>query len=145
MADQVAVLDGGRIAQVAAPAQLYASPVDLGVATFVGDAVVLDAEATGEYASSPLGELLLRTPVHGTGRAIVRPEQIALGDAGEGVKATVTSTVFYGHDALVRVQVEASDGPVPVAVRRLGAPTDVAVGDHVGLRVVGPVSFYPAA
>jgi iron(III) transport system ATP-binding protein len=145
MADLVAVLTDGRIAQVAAPGELYSEPVDLGVATFVGDAVVLEVIADGRQASSPLGALELRTPVQGAGRAVVRPEQIILTEAGAGVKATVTATVFYGHDALVRVDVAGSDGPVPVAVRRLGAPTDVTVGDHVGLRVVGPVSFYPAA
>lgn len=145
MADEVAVMAEGRIAQVAPPGELYASPVDVGVATFVGDAVVLDVVADGSYADSPLGALQLRSAVYGNGRVVVRPEQITLGEAGSGVKATVTATVFYGHDALVRVDVEGTNGPVPVAARRLGAPTDVAVGDHVGLHVVGPVSFYPAA
>lgn len=143
MADQVAVMGDGRIAQVAAPGDLYSAPVDLGVATFVGDAVVLDVVAAGSYAESPLGALELRSPVSGAGRAVVRPEQIVLGEAGAGVEATVTGTVFYGHDAIVRVAVRGNDGQVPVAVRRLGAPTDVEVGDSVGVRVVGPVSFYP--
>ena len=145
MADLVAVMADRRIAQVATPGELYSAPVDLGVATFVGDAVVLDVVADGARATSALGALERRTPVYGAGRAVVRPEQITLTEADAGVKATVTATVFYGHDALVRVEVVGSDGPVPVAVRRLGAPTDVAVGDHVGLEVVGPVSFYPAA
>jgi iron(III) transport system ATP-binding protein len=145
MADLVAVMADGRIAQVAAPGELYASPVDLGVATFVGDAVVLDVIADGTRADSALGALELRESVRGTGRVVVRPEQITLTDAGRGVPATVTSTVFYGHDALVRVDVAGSDGPVPVAIRRLGAPTDVMIGEQVGVQVVGPVSFYPAA
>jgi iron(III) transport system ATP-binding protein len=145
MADLVAVMDGGRIAQVASPGALYAAPVDLGVATFVGDAVVLDVVASGMRADSPLGPLELREAVHGTGRVVVRPEQITLTDAESGIPATVTATVFYGHDALVRVDVAGSDGPVPVAIRRLGAPTDVSIGENVGVQVVGPVSFYPTA
>jgi iron(III) transport system ATP-binding protein len=142
MADQVAVMDAGVIAQVAAPSELYSSPVDLGVATFVGDAVVLPAEADGEHASSALGSLTLQGSAHGSGRAIVRPEQITLTDAAFGVKATVTSTVFYGHDALVRVEVEDPRGAIPVAVRRLGAPTDVEIGTVVGLEVTGQVPFF---
>ncbi|HEX6233857.1 MAG TPA: ABC transporter ATP-binding protein [Jiangellaceae bacterium] len=144
MADLVAVMDRGRIAQVAAPGELYASPVDLGVATFVGDAVILDVVADGLLAASALGTLELREQMHGSGRVVVRPEQITLTDAGSGIPATVTATVFYGHDALVRVDVAGSDGPVPVSIRRLGAPTDVSIGESVGVRVVGPVSFYPA-
>lgn len=145
MADLVAVMDRGGIAQVAAPGELYATPVDLGVATFVGDAVVLDVIADGKRADSALGPLELRESVHGSGRVVVRPEQITLTDVGNGIPATVTATVFYGHDALVRVDVAGSDGPVPVAIRRLGAPTDVTIGESVGVQVVGPVSFYPAA
>jgi iron(III) transport system ATP-binding protein len=144
MADQVAVLDAGRIAQVAAPGELYSSPVDLGVGTFVGDAVVLDVVADGGWADGPLGKLALQREAVGSGRAIVRPEQITFTDAGAGVPATVTSTVFFGHDALVRVDVAGADGPVPVAVRRLGAPTDIAIGDTVGLEVTGSVPFFPA-
>lgn len=144
MADLVAVMDRGRIAQVAAPGELYASPVDLGVATFVGDAVVLDVVADGTRAQSPLGPLELRESVRGAGRVVIRPEQITLTDAHSGIPGTVTATVFYGHDALVRVDVAGSEGPVPIAIRRLGAPTDVSIGESVGVQVVGPVSFYPA-
>jgi len=74
---------------------------------------------------------------------VIRPEQITLTDADSGILGTVTATVFYGHDALVRVDVAGSEGPVPIAIRRLGAPTDVSIGESVGVQVVGPVSFYP--
>jgi iron(III) transport system ATP-binding protein len=146
MADLVAVMAGGRIAQSAPPGDLYATPSDLGVATFVGDAVVLDAVATAVGAESPLGPLQLRdTAVRGPGRAVVRPEQVLLDRNGSGVVGTVTATVFYGHDALVRLSVAAPDGPVPVSARCQGLPPGVEVGDSVGLRVVGPVTFFPAA
>jgi iron(III) transport system ATP-binding protein len=142
MADHVAVMHDGRIAQVGTPGALYAEPADLGVATFVGDAVVVNVEADGEHARSPLGALALARPARGTGRAIVRPEQITFSRAGVGVPATVTSTVFYGHDAIVRLDVAGDDGPIPVSVRRLGAPVDVEIGSEVSLVVTGPVPFF---
>ena len=43
MGREVAVLRAGRLVQAAAPADLYRSPVDLDVAHFVGEAVVLPA------------------------------------------------------------------------------------------------------
>ncbi|HMG30939.1 MAG TPA: ABC transporter ATP-binding protein [Jiangellaceae bacterium] len=146
MADLVAVMASGRIAQAAPPGELYTAPSDLGVATFVGDAVVLDAVATAAGADSALGRLELHdTGVRGPGRVVVRPEQVLLDDTGNGVVGTVTGTAFYGHDAVVRVSVSASDGPVPVAARCQGLPPGVEIGDSVGLRVVGPVTFFPAA
>lgn len=144
MADLVAVMDGGRIAQSAPPGDLYNAPADLGVATFVGEAVVLDVVAAGASAESALGPLTLRHPAApGPGRVVVRPEQITVGRPGDGVPARVTGTVFYGHDALVRLELDGYAG-IPVAARQQGAPQAVAVGDSVAVQVVGPVSFYPA-
>ena len=81
MADLVAVMWGGRIAQAAPPDQLYAAPADLEVATFVGDAVVFDAVATAAGADSPLGPLQLNdAAARGPGRVMVRPEQVVLAD-----------------------------------------------------------------
>ncbi|MBD0292766.1 MAG: ABC transporter ATP-binding protein [Jiangellaceae bacterium] len=147
MADLVAVMANGRIAQAAEPAVLYSTPADVGVATFVGDAVVVEAVAGSAGATSSLGPLQLRDArVRGPGRAIVRPEQIVLGPADDGdcIVGTVVGTVFYGHDALVRVSVPVPGGSVAVSARCSGLPPDLAVGRAVGVRVVGPVTFFPA-
>jgi iron(III) transport system ATP-binding protein len=148
MADLVAVMWDGRIAQAAAPGELYTAPADLDVATFVGDAVVLEAVATAAGVESPLGRLHLQdAAARGPGRVIVRPEQVVLGEPdGEGtVVGTVVGTVFYGHDAVVRLSVAVPGGSVPVSVRCQGVPAELEVGGLVGVRVVGPVSFFPAA
>jgi iron(III) transport system ATP-binding protein len=57
MADQVAVLRGGRLVQLTDPRTLYRRPGDLDVATFVGEAVVLDADLRDGLAHCALGEL----------------------------------------------------------------------------------------
>ena len=148
MADLVAVMWSGHIAQAAPPGELYAAPADLEVATFVGDAVVFDAVATATGADSPLGPLRLNdAAARGPGRVVVRPEQVILGGAGaEGaVVGTVVATAFYGHDALVRLAVAVPGGTVPVSARCQGMPPDLEIGRSVGVRVVGPVTFFPAA
>ncbi|WP_431902230.1 ABC transporter ATP-binding protein [Nonomuraea sp. bgisy101] len=79
MADVVAVMRDGVIVQSDTPAEVYASPVDLGVATFVGEAVVLDAVSSGGVASCVLGRLRQRSNgVAGTGFVALRPEQVTL-------------------------------------------------------------------
>ena len=62
LADQVAVLRDGRIVQSGPPRELYAEPIDLEVALFVGDAVVLEAEVEGAVASTVLGRLAVADP-----------------------------------------------------------------------------------
>lgn len=147
MADLVAVLSGGRIAQAAPPGELYTSPADLDVATFVGDAVVFDAVATPDGVNSPLGPLRLQDAgARGPGRVAIRPEQVVLGvPNGDAVVGTVVATVFYGHDALVRLSVAVPGGTVPISARCQSVPTGLEIGGTVGVRVVGPVSFFPAS
>ncbi|GGS58195.1 iron ABC transporter ATP-binding protein [Planobispora rosea] len=64
MADAVAVMREGRIVQEGTPASIYAAPCDLGVATFVGEAVVLPAVLSASHGrdtvSCELGDLLPR-------------------------------------------------------------------------------------
>lgn len=142
MADQVAVMADGRIAQVAPPAELYRAPDSLRVATFVGDAVVLDALAEGATASCALGEVTLRQPAPaGRGRVVVRPEQVVISPRGE-VPATVLSTTYYGHDALIRLRVGTGSDYADVAARRHGNADVIPEATTVRVQVEGPVSFF---
>ena len=144
MADLVAVLRDGRVVQAAPPEELYGAPRDLGVATFVGEAVVLPATLRGGVAQTALGPLQVRAQLpagSGAGRVVVRPEQVLIGAAGSGVPARVGTTVFYGHDALVHLALSGV-GAVEVFARTQG-PAQVRLGEEVGLTVLGDVSFYP--
>ena len=138
VADHVAVMRRGRVVQVAPPVELYSTPVDLEVARFVGDGVALDVTAHAGVASTPLGELTLTAGASGQGVVLIRPEQLTLGEAG--ASGRVSNVVFYGHDAVV--QVEMPDGK-RVAVR-VAAPVSVQAGDDVRLTVNGVAHFYPS-
>src|SRR5262249_13179339 len=80
VAAQGAVMFDGALAQVGAPAELYARPASVRIGTFLGDANVLAAEIQGDRAGCEIGfDVRLRSPCPaGRGTVLVRPEQIAL-------------------------------------------------------------------
>ncbi|MEQ3549496.1 ABC transporter ATP-binding protein [Pseudonocardia nematodicida] len=142
IADLVAVLRDGRVAQCAPPRDLYDSPADLGVARFVGDAVVLDAHAAAGTATTALGRIPLGPGPRGTGagQVLVRPEQLRLRPAdGDGEPtAKVTDVDFHGHDAVVRLDL---DGTVLQA--RTPGSVPLRPGDRVLVEVEGTARFFP--
>jgi iron(III) transport system ATP-binding protein len=140
MGHEVGVLMEGRLVQTAAPAVLYTAPVNLDVARFVGDAVILAGRARGGLVRCALGELpLTNCEIEGPVETMIRPEQVRI-RAG-GAAGTVLAQAFYGPESVLRVQLDGVR--VPVSVRVLGhdAPEP---GERVGLTVVGEVIAYPA-
>jgi iron(III) transport system ATP-binding protein len=143
LADQVAVMRAGRVAQVSSPVDLYRAPRDVDVALFVGGANLVAGTATGDRALSMLGELELLAPVSGEVRLVVRPEQVLVRAASTPgtTRGVVEEVSFYGHDASVRVRLDApADGVVVARVTGRDIP---AVGDPVGVVVDGAVGAYP--
>jgi len=141
MADSVAVMRQGRIVQKDTPVAVYSAPADLGVATFVGEAVVLKAFSSGDVASCALGELRLRGAGRGAGHVALRPEQLELREPGpeDRVLGRVERLEYFGHDAAVTVGLDTGD-----AVRvRTGGEVPHRPGDRVGVAVRGPVLFFP--
>ena len=59
-ADQVAVMRGGRLAQIGNPFVVYTRPADRATAEFLGDAVILDAWMEGSLATCSLGGIPVR-------------------------------------------------------------------------------------
>jgi iron(III) transport system ATP-binding protein len=128
LADLVAVMQAGRVIQVASPHDLYEQPATRSVATLVGDADFLPGQADGEAATCELGRLPLAHPVHGPVEVLLRPEAVALAVASDGT-ATVAATEFFGHDQLVTARL-----PSGATVRaRLGPRRIARPGDRVSL------------
>jgi len=142
-ADDVAVLLKGTIAQVGPPVDLYKHPTSLAVATFVGDAVVLDVAVTanGTEADSPLGMVQLVDPVRaGRAQAVIRPEQFDVTDSSPGgCQGVVTSSRYFGHDGLVSVRLNSGED---ITVR-LHARSLPDVGASVRISVHGPCAAFP--
>ncbi len=130
MSDRVAVMDGGRIQQVASPEELYAQPANRFVAEFIGQSNLFEgAEAPGGLS---VGDRVL--PGTGSGRyLVVRPEQVRITPAGE-VSGTVLETQFAGGMSTIVVapdEVATASGQ-PVLVRQPG-PTGVERGASVSM------------
>jgi iron(III) transport system ATP-binding protein len=143
MADQVAVLRGGRLVQLTDPRTLYRSPTDLDVATFVGEAVVLDAEIRDGRAHCALGTLdVERACPDGAARILLRPEQLRLSaPVPTAPVARVRSIDFYGHDS--RVWLDLPSG-ITVSARLEGRDAPAA-GDDVSISVRGAALPFPAS
>jgi putative spermidine/putrescine transport system ATP-binding protein len=125
IADRVAVLNAGRLEQVAPPQEIYASPATTFVAEFVGVVNRLVAAPDGPGRVRVLG-----TPAHldggpdgtaGTGTVLVRPEALTVGGDGPGEPGTVVTRTFLG--AVTRLVVATEVGEVTVdAATRSGLP-----------------------
>ncbi|WP_079110392.1 ABC transporter ATP-binding protein [Streptomyces roseifaciens] len=144
-ADLVAVVRDGTVAQCATPQDLYRRPADPWVARFVGDAVLLPGTAEGGSAVTALGRVPLAAGTVGTagrqeGTVLLRPEQIHLADTSPAdARGTVTEVCFYGHDAMVTVDVDGLDDPVGV---RVAGPVTVSPGQRTGIRVTGEATLH---
>ena len=166
MADQVAILRGGVIAQINTPSALYRTPRDADLAQFLGEANLVAGTVNGSgvsIVSTALGELDVAPPwvapgarngtAHWSGdpmrpneqvSVMVRPEQLQLGEVENGgIPSVVRSYEYFGHDAVVRVQPD--HGGLPELVVRITGGTPLLPGARVGLKVYGTVVVWPMA
>ena len=130
LGDEVAVMKDGLIRQQAPPHTLYARPADPWVATFVGEANLLSAEAEGSTADTILGSIPLADQAFGSHTVLLRPEQIHL---APGAGGEIKSVEFYGHDCSYRVEVDGTE----IIVRSIAAP-EFKRGDCVAVSYRGP-------
>ncbi|HVE51810.1 MAG TPA: ABC transporter ATP-binding protein [Ramlibacter sp.] len=119
MADQVVLLNKGRIEQVATPRALYARPATTFAARFIGTpAMNLLRVDGGRIAGSDV-------PGGGGDWLGIRPESVTLGSQ---VPATVRSCEYLGADLILHCAV----GTETITVRT-GGHADVAAGTEVRL------------
>ncbi|WP_439593470.1 ABC transporter ATP-binding protein [Microbacterium sp.] len=139
IADRVIVMNRGRIHQDATPEDVYRHPVDRFTASFVGRAVLVEAQVTERgTARSRLGELSVDSAAPAGDRlAVLRPESIAVVTDGTGIAGRVVRSSFRGADRLLRI--ELADGTI---VETLG-DRDRRVGDRVRVAVRGVVATVP--
>jgi iron(III) transport system ATP-binding protein len=91
VSDQVIVMDGGRIAQQGAPAQLYEAPASRFLADFIGDANLVSGELVrnGDQASFRAGGVTVEVRADGIAAGpatvAVRPHRLRVTSAADGV------------------------------------------------------------
>jgi len=140
VADRVAVMMGGTVAQSADPVQVYTRPASLAVARFVGDTVVIPATGAGDGVQTEFGAMPASgpTPVGRRGVLVHRPEDFHLGGDGPVLApAVVTGVRYHGHDTLIT----AVSADQQFQVRVLGRQA-VVPGASVDLQVRRPGTFF---
>ena len=116
MADQVVLLNAGRIEQDAPPAELYARPASVFAARFIGTPPMNIVAAPGRPALK-LG---------------VRPEHVRLVEGG-GIAAAVLSAEYLGADTVVTCTTSAPGTLGETLAARLAGRHELAEGTPVRL------------
>jgi iron(III) transport system ATP-binding protein len=155
-ADQVAVMRGGRLAQIGNPFVVYTRPADRATAEFLGDAVILDAWMEGSLATCSLGGIpVRRPPAQGLVQLMLRPEQIRIAEDGP-IRGVVVDTDYFGPETTVRLKLavppELAAGATPdhrfpgggevITIRHWNASI-ARPGMELCLRVVGEAVAFP--
>jgi ABC-type sugar transport system ATPase subunit len=150
LGDRVAVVDHGRLQQVAPPQELYEQPANLFVAGFIGNPPMnlLPAKLTPFSESRlrlRLGEQGLPLPAAATERwrpwldapltAGIRPEHLALTSQESGLRAVVHDAEYLGHETLLYLRIDGAALTAPVTVARLSGIRMFHKGEAVRVAV----------
>ena len=149
LADRVAVMWGGRIAQLGTAAEIYRRPATREVAEFVGEADFLPGQASGGVVTTEIGTMPAPdVRISGAVEVMLRPETVRVCSAdtrdGDGsgdswVRGEVVDREYYGHDQMITVRLQTGRE----VHARLGPSETYQVGDGVGIRAEGPVMAFP--
>jgi spermidine/putrescine transport system ATP-binding protein len=145
ISDRIAVMNRGRIEQVAPPATLYDTPATRFVAGFIGTMNVLECRLlrqSGAELSVAAGPLAFTAQAshndpQGPQVAVgIRPEDLLLvsDPSSGGTAARLVGTVFHGR--ALRLHALLSDGtPLTIDTSRSAAGSTFAPGDTLFIRV----------
>ena len=129
MADEIALMRGGRIVQRGAPYNIYNAPHDREAAAFFSDINVIRGVSRGALTATPFGEFL--TPGQTDGAAVdivIRPQHLKIDfdRAGRGPNPThldgtpargqVIRARYLGHQSLVEFRMDLDGSPLTASV-----------------------------
>jgi spermidine/putrescine transport system ATP-binding protein len=144
MSDRIAVMNRGRVEQIANAAEIYHKPATAFVADFLGQANVLDAkliQIEGEYAelmiAGTINLRVLRTSLpqdNRVGFVSIRPERIRIIQSAttgrNGISGQIRESVFRGASKQLLIETKLSR---PLHAIRIADSDDraAAPGEHV--------------
>ena len=147
LSNRVAVMQGGEILQLSPPEEIYARPISVAVAKFVGTANILagTVESSGQRAwvhlsggaKLPLGNEWRKPTVAKSTAFMVRAEKVRIdgtdGQSSESLRAKVVERLFLGEK--IRYELELLEGGLRLTVLDGSRARDFAVNDVVSLTV----------
>ena len=146
LADRIAVMDHGRVVQLAAPSSLYREPGTPMVADFIGHGAVVEAEVLSAAVDGHCTARVFgangtlrcdeRQRPDKSARICLRPENLTIVDDGHaGVAATVRRITYQGGRFLV--EAAPASRPETSLVLMLLEPITLAKGSSLTLRIDG--------
>ena len=144
VSDRIAVMNHGVIQHVGTPQNIYQSPANIFVATFIGRTNILDGELIpnnkgfvlkiGEYKEIVDNLIISREiadsiPV----QVSIRPEEFIIKKNGEGVKAKILNSVFLGLNTHYFVELETGERAEIVQESTIGEILEP--GTEIGLKI----------
>jgi iron(III) transport system ATP-binding protein len=140
-ADQLIVLRDGKLVQMGRPRDVYAAPVDLTTAQFLGPSIILDGTVGGGVAHCALGTLPLRDDQRlpeGSAKLLLRPEQVSLIAAtGDASASNWVVSAIGQSGSFVRVTL-VSSGDADTEISLVAIARDVPPkGSRVNIVVLG--------
>jgi iron(III) transport system ATP-binding protein len=138
LGDKVCVMDQGEILQIGPPHDVYARPVNLFVAQFVGEMNFVKGSVSGPaLVESPLGAIVAAVPegVHARTPVTlaIRPEHVGLSPVTNGsgqIRGTIITKNYLGDAALIEVEVNGVN-----LLAKLAGDTDLAVGQQTAVEL----------
>ncbi len=143
MSDRIAVMFGGRIAQVASPKEVYQKPVNRQVADFLGGMNFVKAEVLAENDASitvqapGFGKVTTEKPPlytrNGAGATLgIRPERLRVlwddATAPNQIAGTVVDRHYFGEITHLIVQAPGFEKPLSVSETNNYGADDIPVG-----------------
>ena len=130
-ADRLGVMQDGRIEQIGTPETVYHRPQTPFVADFLGVTNLINGEAEGDCAETPLGKFQIAPSARGKVLLSIRPEHLIMvqsnGAAQNNGVGEIIMRDFKGHDLTYRVR---------IGTRNYVVQTDYCCPLQVGAQVI---------
>jgi iron(III) transport system ATP-binding protein len=139
--DRVILMRDGQVAQSGTPEEVYETPNSAQTAASTGDVLTLPAVKTSSgVVSYPLSASSVQSGQDHSGYVVIRPEEIRVSkDSGNGHEGVLTHIDYYGHDAMLTIDL---DGSHTIIRARVAGPAEFTVGTKVYLEHVGPIRYF---
>ena len=136
MADEIALMRGGRIVQQGAPYNLYNAPIDKDAVAFFSDINVLRGKVQGALTDTAFGQFLAPGVPDGSHvEIVIRPQHIKIDFDRHGrgpnptridgspARGVVRRARFMGSESLVEFQMDHDDSVLKVTVPNVFLPS----------------------
>lgn len=135
MADQICVINEGKIVQQDSGYNLYHQPANRFVADFIGQGVIIPAEVTGEFTvKTELGVISGDTPIDSeigdTVDILIRPDDVVHDDDSKET-AVVVEKAFRGADFLYFLRIDSGSEILCLAPSH----HDHRINERIGIRL----------